>query len=109
MALVLNCRTSANRFLWYRVTPETHAIRHPRHREVRAWQPEKDQVALIPSPEQSADSRTEGSACERRFKAETPPRRSEFIEAPEHRTAGGDSNGRRMRQSTSKDISVDIL
>ncbi len=100
-ARVLNCRISATSWskldrgrrsyanpsdtddepflLWYRVTPEAHPIRHPRHREVRAWQPEKDQVALISSPDQSADSRAEGSTCECRFKAEAPPGRSELI------------------------------
>src|SRR5882672_11240969 len=52
---------TTNRFLWYRVTSETHPIRHPRHCEVRAWQPEEDPVALISRPDQSADSRAEGS------------------------------------------------
>jgi hypothetical protein len=47
---------TTHRFLSHRVTPETHPIRHPVHREVRAWQPEENQMALISSPYQSAPS-----------------------------------------------------
>jgi len=74
----MNCRTSAtslvpttNRFLRYRVTSQTYPIRHPRHCKVRAWQPEKDQVALISSPNQDANSRAEGPTRECCLKAVT--------------------------------------
>jgi len=77
-ARILNCRTSAtslvpttNRFLRYRVTSQTYPIRHPRHCKVRAWQPEKDQVALISSPNQGANSRAEGPTRECCLKAVT--------------------------------------
>ena len=75
--------------LWHGVATAADAVAYSGHREIRAGQPEEDEMKGPTSADQAVDPRREGAAGQGGLEGEGCPAVSQGAELPQHHAATG--------------------